>query len=176
MSYILTKQHIHFDLLNPTEEMVNIKDIAHALGHICRFTGHTNRFYSVAEHCIYVSYIVKPEFALEALLHDAQEAYVGDVSQPLKQLIPDYRAIEDRIEKVIRARFGLPEKMSPEVKKADLQMLMIERGALGLNDGTAWPILEGIEKPAITLWMQREIRTQPVAAFCHRFIELYGAS
>lgn len=141
---ILTHSGISFNLLNPDPDLIEIEDIAHALSHLCRFTGHTNRFYSVAEHSFRASLHVAPEFALEALLHDATEAYLGDVSSPLKALLREYRLIELQLDLVIRERFGLPLKQSPQVKQADLAMLATERTHLMPVTNEHWPLLDGI--------------------------------
>jgi 5'-deoxynucleotidase YfbR-like HD superfamily hydrolase len=74
-----------------------------------------------------VSRIVPPEFALQGLLHDAAEAYLGDVSTPLKQLIPEYKVIEHRVERVICQAFDLPFPLDPSIKQADLRMLVTEK-------------------------------------------------
>lgn len=172
MIYIQTSVGIHFDLQDPKPEMVSIIDIARALSHINRFTGHTNKPYSVAVHSLNASYIVPPEFALEALLHDAHEAYTGDVSSPLKSLLPDYRALENRIESVVRQRFGLPAGMSPEVKRADMIMLATERRDVLHDDGVPWPCLEGIEPVRVLYydgWLPAAVRS----AFIQRFVGLY---
>ncbi|NIF20606.1 HD family hydrolase [Candidatus Pantoea multigeneris] len=146
MSWITTNSSKHFDFINPTADMVSIDDIACALSNICRFTGHLDNFYSVAQHSVIASEIVPAKFALEALLHDASEAYCNDISAPLKALLPDYRNIEDRVDQVIREKYSLPHPaMSPAVKYADLVMLATERRDFYLDDGTPWPMLEGIE-------------------------------
>lgn len=172
MTYIQTFSGQHFDLTDPQPDTIRIEDIAHALSQINRFTGHTQRPYSVAQHSLQASYIVAPQFALEALLHDAHEAYTGDVSAPLKSLLPDYRALEDRIEAAVRSRFGLPATMSPEVKRADMIMLATERRDVLHDDGVPWPCLEGIE-PARVLyyddWDAKTVRS----AFIQRFVGLY---
>ena len=72
-SYIETVSGRKFYFLNPNPEDIDIEDIAHALSMQCRFTGHTKWFYSVAEHAIWVSYLVPVHLALEGLLHDASE-------------------------------------------------------------------------------------------------------
>lgn len=115
-----------FDFVNPTEDMIDIQDIAHALSNICRFTGHTTEFYSVARHSVLASRMVPQELSLQALLHDATEAYMGDLNKPLKCLCPDFIEIEDRIWVVIATKFGVPIEMDPLVKQADIQLLHAE--------------------------------------------------
>lgn len=120
----------HLDLLVPNYTLLTLTDIAHGLSHLCRFTGQCDRFYSVAEHSVLVSQLVAPEHAFPALMHDAAEAFIGDVAKPLKILLPEYAIIEERMEAAIAKRFILPYPMHPDIKKADLQMLAVERRAL----------------------------------------------
>lgn len=171
MIYIQTYTGAHFDLQDPKPEMINITDIARALSHINRFTGHTKHPYSVAVHSLNASYIVPPEFALEALLHDAHEAYTGDVSSPLKSLLSDYRALEHRVESVVRQRFGFPAHMSPEVKEADMVMLATERKLLLGDDGVTWPCLQGIEPLSTIRWLH-ENPAYVAGVFYERFVNL----
>lgn len=93
---IMLASGVLFDLTNPAGSPMSLQDIAHGLGRVCRFAGQTNRFYSVAEHCFHVARLVPVELARVALLHDASEAFIGDVTRPLKALLPDYQAIEAR--------------------------------------------------------------------------------
>ncbi|MFO0474191.1 MAG: phosphohydrolase [Alphaproteobacteria bacterium] len=118
--------------LDPRPEEVDLVDIARALSNLCRFTGHTRKFYSVAEHSVHCSRIVPPEHALWALLHDASEAYISDVSRPLKNqdAFGAYREAETRLQAAICAKFGLPNVQPEEVKKADAIMLAIEAADL----------------------------------------------
>jgi len=128
MSWIQTHSGQAFDLANPTPAMVNLPDIAHALGHICRFTGHTSMPYSVAHHSLLVADLVEPEHRLQALLHDAHEAYIGDMSTPLKWLMPtEYRVVEERVWLAVAAAFRIDPVLHPSVKQADRIMLMTER-------------------------------------------------
>ncbi|HEY8593285.1 MAG TPA: hypothetical protein VIL42_10550 [Sphingomicrobium sp.] len=113
--------------LDPRAEEVRIEDIAHALSNICRYGGHCERFYSVAEHSVLVSYAVPPEHALIALLHDATEAYVGDVVRPLKRLLSGYAAIERRVWEAIASRFGMAVELPDCVKVADNAVLLAEQ-------------------------------------------------
>ena len=141
---ILTHSGRAFDLLAPAAADIQLADIAWALSHLCRFTGHTRTFYSVAEHCIRTAWLVEPQHKLEALLHDATEAYLGDVSTPLKTLLPEYKRIEARLGMAIRQRFGLPVDESREVKRADLRMLATERRHLMPPTDIEWDILQGV--------------------------------
>ena len=145
--WIQTASGRRFPLLAPSPEDVAIEDIAHALANVCRFAGHVREFYSVAQHSVLVSYRVPREDALAALLHDAAEAYVGDVTRPLKPLLPGSGGIEVRIMAAILRRFDLPTEIPPSVHAADLQMLATERRDLltEATDGEPWPCLAGVE-------------------------------
>ena len=144
MSFIKTfsGKHFYYDKINKDDIVIN--DIAVSLSNICRFAGHLSHFYSVAQHAVLCSQLVPQEFAFEALMHDATEAYCQDIPAPLKRLLPDYKRMEEKIDAVIREKYGLPSVMSTPVKYADLIMLATERRDLGLDDGSFWPVLEGI--------------------------------
>lgn len=136
-AFMVTYTGLRFNLTDPRVEDIRLEDIAHSLSQLCRFTGHTKRFYSVATHCILASRCIDPEYALEALLHDAAEAYVNDLSRPLKRH-PDnkgYLLIERKINKAVRQRFGLPyfadePHMSAEVKWIDNALVVTEARVL----------------------------------------------
>jgi 5'-deoxynucleotidase YfbR-like HD superfamily hydrolase len=146
VSKILLHSGRYFDLLRPKDaEPISAEEIAHALSNICRFTGHTKRFYSVAQHSVLVSLIVPGEHALAGLLHDAAEALLGDVSTPLKALLPDYRDIESSLEEDIFFSFGVDFPLHPSVKAADLRMLATERRDLLPHTTDTWPMLQGVE-------------------------------
>jgi 5'-deoxynucleotidase YfbR-like HD superfamily hydrolase len=115
------------DLANFGEEDVRLPDISHALSLISRFTGHSKCPYSVAQHSVMVSRLTLPENALWGLLHDASEAYLGDVATPLKNLLPGYRELEERVQQTIARVFRLSWPMPPDVKQADLRALMAEK-------------------------------------------------
>jgi len=116
--------------MDPDPIDIDPLDIAHALSMLCRYNGHVDRFYSVAEHCILMSNAVPAKDALWALLHDATEAYVGDMIRPLKRFMPEYRTVEDRLMEAIASRFGLTGTMPASVKDADNRILLTERAAL----------------------------------------------
>jgi len=115
-----------FNFAHPEDFEYDVEEIAHALSNLCRFTGHTTKFYSVAQHSVLVSRMVKPGYALEGLMHDASEAFLGDVSTPLKQYLIEYAHIERRVDTAIRKYFGLPICESDEVKGADRRVLATE--------------------------------------------------
>lgn len=126
MTWIVTHSGLSVDLINPHPSQISLEDIAHALSHVCRFAGHTATFYSVAQHSRLVSQLVP---TLGALLHDAAEAYIGDVTRPLKPFLRDYDDLERRFQFAIAARFGIPlaSLYSPDVKRADLTLLWTEK-------------------------------------------------
>ena len=133
-SSITTLSGKFFDILKPEEYDFDIEEIASALSNICRYTGHVNTFYSVAEHSVLVSRIVPERLALAGLLHDASEAYLGDVSSPLKALLPEYKAIERRVQSAIADAFGLGDSLDhPAIHEADKRMYWQERQSVADN-------------------------------------------
>lgn len=157
--------------LAPRADDVDIVDIAHSLAMQCRYNGHTQRFYSVAEHCVLMSDwflddsgVLGDEearnLALWALLHDATEAYVGDMVRPLKRSMPSFCAAEDVIMRVIAEKYGLRGgepvviahtgddpvsfdnglTMPARVKEIDTRILLDERSALLAEPPRPWSI------------------------------------
>lgn len=135
----------YYNLEIPRPSEICLTDIAHALSNLCRFTGHSFQFYSVAQHSVIVSQIVPPDLAFAALLHDAHEAYVGDMSAPLKELLQEYQRVELLAANAVRLRFGVPLKMPEAIKRADLVALATERRDLMLTAGANWDCLAGID-------------------------------
>lgn len=120
-------------LIDPAPLSIHIEDIAHALAHVCRFGGHCSTFYSVAQHCVLAAHIVPQTAKKWALLHDAPEAYLGDVIKPLKVLLgATYGTLEANFEKAIQQRFQVwpTEDTKQVVKAADLLLLESEHEAL----------------------------------------------
>lgn len=136
--------------LDPRPEDVDLVDIAHSLAYQCRYGGHTQRFYSVAEHCVLMSlFMPTRELALYALLHDAAEAYVTDVPRPLKVHLAGYAQIEDRVLAVILDKLAVPYERHPdelgglirfpqEVTEADNRILLDEREQLLSTPPARW--------------------------------------
>lgn len=115
------------DLKNFTVDDVRLSDISHALSMLNRFTGHSKCPYSVAQHSVMVSKLCAPEHALWGLLHDASEAYLGDIASPLKAMLPEYQKLEDHFQQTIAKAFYLPWPMPADVKHCDLRALMAEK-------------------------------------------------
>ena len=127
-SGILLQSGEYYDYLAPEKNVWTIEDVALGLSNICRYGGQLDEYdwYSVAEHSVYVSYAIDPEFAMDGLLHDLVEFVMGDVPTPLKILLPDYKALEKIHEAEAFKRFGLQYPMVDAVKLADKQVLCAE--------------------------------------------------
>ena len=172
---------IRFWVLTPDINSILLPDIAHALAFQCRFGGHTRKFYSVAQHCILVSNLVREddvELKLAGLLHDATEAYLVDLPRPIKVQMPIYKETELRLEAVIAERFKISMDAFKYVKKYDEEALSIEARSLMAPMHPAWytsSVQEMIDSPIHidhyfspeeakaqymelfnTLWMQRK--------------------
>lgn len=130
MSKIVTYYGQTVDLLDPDPETILLEDIAHNLSHIVRFNGATRYPYSVAQHSLYVSHLVGPGDALIGLMHDATEAYLGDVVSPLKELLPEYRLIEERMWGAICKALSLDPHFTQGVHDGDVMAYLKERTTL----------------------------------------------
>ena len=144
MPAISTRSGRRLYLHNPNPNQILIDDIAHGLAHQCRFNGQTNKFYSVAQHSVIVASLLPPELKLAGLLHDSAEAYLGDIVQPLKELLPEFAEIESRFAKVIGERFNVDLKHNDLIKKADLIALATERRDLMPMEIVEWDSLIGV--------------------------------
>ena len=147
-NWIETRTGKRVSVQNPQPDQFDIKDIAYALSNTCRFNGHCAGFYSVAEHSVAVALRLPAELRLAGLLHDATEAYLGDIPSPIKQFLPDYKDMEDRFEIVIEDAFNL--QVTPAgrmaVKEADIDALFTEAHFLIASKGSDWTYSQGPKK------------------------------
>lgn len=133
---------IAFNPLRPTPDMIRIEGIAHALSHQCRFAGHCKEFFSVAQHSLIVSNLCDPADALWGLLHDAPEAYIVDIPNPLKRAkeFAWYYVIEFQIMSAVSEHFGITYSMPASVKEADIKAL-------------AWEVRDNLQPKIEEIWM-----------------------
>lgn len=133
---IQTYSGIQFSPKEVTVDMFDPIDVAHGLSHICRFSGQSKQFYSVAEHCVLVSKELKRRYPknyqlqLEGLLHDATEAYLLDIPSPFKAMYKGYKELEIKCEKIMAKAFGINFPFNPLVKKVDKAILLDENQQL----------------------------------------------
>lgn len=134
--WLLTYSGGKYFLTEPRPQDVHIVDIAHALALTNRFGGHTQVPYSVGQHSLYVVRMLQlmtkdPIVHLHGLLHDASEAFLGDVVRPLKHAMPQYLALEAKTQALILRKLGIPKLNDEEpVKIADNRVLLAERKAI----------------------------------------------
>jgi 5'-deoxynucleotidase YfbR-like HD superfamily hydrolase len=144
-NYISTFKGNRFYPLEQKIDKIDIEDIAHGLAYQCRFNGQTNQFYSVAQHSVMVAKMVPKHMQLAALLHDASEAYVGDMVKPLKMLLPEYSLIEEAVTNLIADQFSLERGFNAkaEIKLADMTALATEKRDLMPYSNEDWSYLVG---------------------------------
>lgn len=134
----------YVDLANPDPASIEIESIAAALSKICRFGGHSPKFYSVAEHCVHATVRacndgIQGDGAKAVLMHDAAEAYLGDMVKPLKIAIPQYGEAECRVESAIELAFGIDfGKWRDVIKRYDRAMLKAEKSTMWPEDTEIW--------------------------------------
>lgn len=142
---IRLRSGLYLDLDDPKPEQFRFADIAGALSKICRFGGQIEHFYSVAEHLCHCTTQARIDGLLlptqrAVFLHDAAEAFIGDVVKPLKIMLRDYQPIEYAMEKAIGCKFGVDFDAEAEaVRKIDRELLIAERRALFSADNITWP-------------------------------------
>lgn len=166
---------VYFDFTDPCSTPLSIEDVAAGLSRMCRFTGQLgahvdpDAVYTVGQHSVIASENAEPGYELEALLHDAAEGVIADMSSPLKQILPCYHLVEDRVERSIRTTFGVPINMSDAVKRIDLIMLATEKRDLmpRVENDNKWVILEGVEPLPFTIrpWSPAEARARFLARY-----------
>jgi hypothetical protein len=150
-----------FDLLNPDPERIDLRDIAHALARIGRFTGHGDQIFSDAQHSVIVCDLAPEHLKRWALLHDAEEAYGGDVSSPMKHAmrqksvrgngVSEYDVIVQSIRTAISIRFGVPIE---DVKQYDDEAAMLEVALNGPHSSAehTWPAPQCACASASSVW------------------------
>jgi hypothetical protein len=159
---------LYFDFEDPTNHPFDIEEIAHALSHICRFTGHVKHFYSVAQHSVNCSWMAPKSLELTTLMHDASEAYLGDVSTHLKRMLPEYMKIEEQVEEALALKFGTFYPLPQEVKDIDGRMLMTEvRDLMPKVKRQDWPKYE--DYPGFNV-----VRSWPPEEAKQRFLDRYN--
>lgn len=173
-STIQTASGRYVDPLNLHPDDVSVEDIAHALAHQCRYSGHTSVFHSVAEHSVRTVDIVPAQDRLWALLHDATEAYLVDLPRPIKYApgLEEYRKAERRAMLVICERFGLPPEEPDSVRHADLVLLATERRDLMAEQDSRWLALDLIEP----LPARIQTYVQPKTQFLSTYARLTAAA
>ncbi len=150
-NYLQLYQGFVFDFENPSESAIDIVTIAHSLGNLCRFNGQCDKFYSVAEHCYNMSFVVPEELMLIALLHDAHEAFVSDIPSPLKRYLKsEFFILEKTIIKIMHEYFGMWDQYTAKgvketIKYWDMRMLATEVEQLMGGQQVKWHSLEGIK-------------------------------
>jgi len=110
--FIITYSKVHFTPISPDPALIKLVDIAHALSLLCRANGHFDCFFSVAQHCINCEAEANArgfsrKLRLACLLHDASEAYISDITRPVKKNLLEYIAIENKLQKAIWQAFGI---------------------------------------------------------------------
>lgn len=155
------------DLALPDPDVIDLEDIAHSLARLCRFNGAVDEFYSVATHSVYVARRMQDDgwpkrVVQSALLHDAAEAYLGDMTSGLKRLFPEYRELERRWEFAVESRFFAAFVGRRDVKEADLRARLAEARDL-FADG--YPperlVLDGVDARRLAAYEARCVPQTP---------------
>ncbi len=171
-----TGRQFHFK--DPRAEEVDIEDIAHSLSMLCRYNGHVSDFYSVAEHSVLISDFIRAEggdrdLALAALLHDAAETYIGDISRPVKYAVlpPEFKEYENELDRVIFEKFGLTFPYSTHINDLDARILQDERMQGMSQSENLWGT-DDLEPLGLTLRFWGPAKAK--AKFLQRFEMLHG--
>lgn len=170
------------DLLSPNLAEVTIQEVAHALARIGRFAGHTRTpgIYSVAQHCAHVAEHVHDEHKLSALMHDAHEAFLGDITSPVKLALralgagEAFESLDDRLMLAVKRRWGCWGTRSFQVKRADLEALVTERRDL-LGNVEAMPWNVKIDGDLVQPWTDLTIDPWTPEQAEWTFLQRFGA-
>jgi uncharacterized protein len=179
----------YVDVTAPQADRIHLDDIAHALSNLCRYTGHSRTFYSVAEHAVLVADRLRaldysPVVAMAGLHHDDAEAYLGDVARPLKIALGEgYRALGRQMHAVIcnAVEIAYPGADGWQaVLDADMWALAVEARCLMQSRGVGWhglpsPVpgrvdlgLQPNEARRTYLWMHDKLTTEIAREVMHR--------
>lgn len=158
--------------LDPDPADIDIVDIAHALSNLCRYGGHTRRFYSVAEHCVLMADALgDPAERRWALLHDASEAYLVDVPRPIKWSLGGYREAEALLMHAVCTRFGLPPDMPARVREFDDRILADEQAQAMTATAQDWTLGLAPIGVELVFWRPAEAEAAFLSWFRHLFPE-----
>jgi 5'-deoxynucleotidase YfbR-like HD superfamily hydrolase len=122
-NYIRAFSGVYVNVFDPHPDTLLISDIAEGLAYNYRWGGHSKSKITVAEHSCRVAMGVDAEYMLEALLHDATEAYLGDMASPIKKGMPDYQRVENNMMHVMAIKFRFKHPLQSPVKRSDLNQL-----------------------------------------------------
>jgi len=170
MSIVRTYTGKNVDLLKPRPQDIDVRDIAHHLAKLDRYNGAGQFTFSVGHHSLLVSDALPKEYKLHGLLHDATEAYLGDVVSPLKKLLPDYRKIEQGVMSAICNKFEITFPRPGIIKKADMAVMAAE-----MHQVCKWPDLplkQGLPEPPKGMVIKKMNWRQVKETFLERFKEL----
>lgn len=126
-----TRTGKRLNIANPDPETICMEDIAYGIGYKPHYSGQTPHFFSVAQHSIIVARTVfrktgDPTMGLVALMHDSEEAYIGDMITQIKLMFPEFKTLAKTVQKAIFSKFDLPFDLLPEIKWADVEVLHLE--------------------------------------------------
>jgi hypothetical protein len=169
---IVTATGRRVDPFNPRVEDIDIIDIATALSNICRYGGHVRRFYSVAEHSLHVAWRLPRELRLDGLLHDAAEAYLGDIPRPIKKAagLAGWREAEAAVERAVARRFGIRYPMHSAVREIDDRIILDEWAALKVRCDDIGVTGEPLGIPACIIGQEGPVKS----LFLDLFYDLSG--
>lgn len=170
--YITTYSGKRFYINDCNIADIPIEDIAHALSMNCRFNGHVNEFYSVAEHSVLVSKLVPKEYALWGLLHDVTEAFVPDIPRPFKSLIGGFDEFEAKLAEQVAEHYNMPWPMPEEVHNIDHNIVADEAAVL-FQEEPDW--IGFYESVCPRQWIEGMAPWQAKIAFIERYEELTRA-
>ena len=171
-----------FDSLRPDPSLISIIDIAHALSHQCRYSGHVESFFSTAQHCClladYTAAILNGTVldCLQILMHDAAETYLVDIPRPVKQFMPEYRAWDHDVQMAVREWLDLSDTPMPSFQdEIDTRVIVDERAQLMSDSGNDWG-MGGVEPLGIVIepWTSKWAEHQFLMRYATWTYALFG--